>query len=678
MKPATRLLEHTPVHQRVLPHTVLHQVCGDRGTLKMTDRPVIEADDLEYDPRSLGKVIRDPIHDYINVPAEIMLIVNHPFFQRLRRVGQTSMSSSVYPSMNGRRFEHSLGAMHLAIRGWDSAWNNCSPAVQELFRETVLKDLRRADTDQATAALVTQAGTDIDGFKQLIATGVAASAILHDIGHPPFSHTLEDFYRGRLDWILRDCHYRIRDSVIAQFAEASSTGFHEVVGAILRKRLQEELGNIGLPWLLIELIASDNPSPGSWNASLHDLISGEVDIDRMDYLMRDRHNSGTEFGVFDRERLIQSLELHYTPELTLHAGPPNYQWAIGYGMRAVSALESLIHGRFNYYRWVVYHHHTVAANRFLNICLINLIAADSTFDESGKEVLPQNSPRLNYFASSDDFSASASLNLAMPDDMTILEWIKNRSEVHRNASISTQGAHDAREQAREKFVALSDIVLFRAQNWCSLWDSEWSYRAVCEAIEPRLMRAVNQARSNFERWASAKDSTWGQAINSRRRIFEQIENTIRNPLFTATGPVPLMNMVAEKLFGTSTSAGEVRLQREISEADSYATVAGPVEGHSRGFWVFAHNTMKPWQDDEFEKWGSQVFVKNKRHALIAVSGPAMRELPNREAERVQFHCYFVDPALNGTFNSASLKRISETFLDHYPAYVFNALNRFVH
>lgn len=659
----------------------LQRHARERGARKVLDQPGFDLNALEYGPRLLGKVIRDPIHDYIKVPTEILPIVNHPFFQRLRRVGQTSMSSTVFPSMNGQRFEHSLGAMHLAIRGWESAWNNAPRVVRAYFRKSVLRDLGA----QLKESDIEKLNEDLDSFKNFVATGVAAAAVLHDIGHPPFSHTLEDFYRGNLDWVLRDCPAHVREKVYAKFADASSVAFHEVVGSILVSRMQEELRDCGVSWILVNSIMSNDQTLGAWDACLHDLISGEVDVDRMDYLMRDRYNSGTEFGVFDKERLVQSLELHLVTDGNPNAGDStSLLWAIGYGMRAASALEALIHGRFNYYRWVVYHYHTVAANRFLNLAITNLIKADSSVSADGSVLAPLDAAHLNYFASSADFSTSESINLAIPDDATVICWLKDRSVVHRNSSISGgsdpahQQAYSDLERARERFMSLADIVLFRSQHWCSLWDSEWSYRMLSERIHDRLVLAISSTKMMFEQWTESKDSSWSQQIKYRRSVFSDLEYAISNNDFTMAGPVPLMNKLAEHLFGTASSGGQVRIQREIRESERFATVATPIEGHSKGFWVFAHNTMKPWQDDGFQRWGSQIFAGNSRRALVGVSGPALRELPNREAERVQFHCFFVDPVSNGGLKSTSVDRIRASFERHYPNYVYNSLLQFSH
>ncbi len=74
-----------------------------------------------------SRVIRDPVYGYITLPNELAGVVDHPLFQRLRRVSQTSLSNAVYPGASGTRFEHALGTMHLAQRAWRSAWENAYP-----------------------------------------------------------------------------------------------------------------------------------------------------------------------------------------------------------------------------------------------------------------------------------------------------------------------------------------------------------------------------------------------------------------------------------------------------------------------------------------------------------------------------------------------------------------------
>ena len=113
-----------------------------------------------------------------------------------------------------------------------------------------------------------------------------------------------------------------------------------------------------LPRALIRQVLADRSGSG-WAYCLHSLIDGQFDVDRLDYLLRDAANAGTEYGGIDTTRLLQSLELHR---------PGRDDWRIGLGARAVSSFETLLIQRAQHYRWVVHHPANVAADAALRRC----------------------------------------------------------------------------------------------------------------------------------------------------------------------------------------------------------------------------------------------------------------------------------------------------------------------
>src|SRR2546421_3524323 len=129
-----------------------------------------------------GPVIRDPIYGYIPLRDELAELVDSRLFQRLRRIAQTSLTNTVYPSATGSRLEHSLGVMYLASRGWRSAWRRSEPSVRDDF----LAALRKT-TNQHHVEIPTH----VNQIPELVDRAVSAVALLHDVGHPPFSHALE-------------------------------------------------------------------------------------------------------------------------------------------------------------------------------------------------------------------------------------------------------------------------------------------------------------------------------------------------------------------------------------------------------------------------------------------------------------------------------------------------------
>ena len=188
------------------------------------------------------KIFNDPVYGFISIPYDIVFdVIEHPYFQRLRRIQQLGLSSLVYPGATHSRFHHSLGAMHLMSRSLE-----------------VLKskghDITEAESEAAVLAI-----------------------LLHDLGHGPFSHALE----GTL---VENIH-------------------HEHISLLLMKTLQKKYGK---PIeTAIQIFTGKYPKK-----FLHQLISGQLDMDRMDYLNRDSFYSGVSEGVIGYDRLINMLDVH--------------------------------------------------------------------------------------------------------------------------------------------------------------------------------------------------------------------------------------------------------------------------------------------------------------------------------------------------------------------------------
>ena len=180
--------------------------------------------------------IKDSVHDHIEVEGVAAALLDTQPIQRLRHVKQLGTVHLVYPSANHTRFEHSLGVHHLANRALDHL--------------------------------------GIDGVQ---AERVRAAALLHDVGHSPYSHNVESVIHRHTGKYHDDVH------------ELLASG---AVGDVLR--------NHGLdPGTVADLVAGD----GQYGQ----LVSGELDVDRMDYLVRDAHHTGVPYGTIDHERLIREL-----------------------------------------------------------------------------------------------------------------------------------------------------------------------------------------------------------------------------------------------------------------------------------------------------------------------------------------------------------------------------------
>ncbi len=186
------------------------------------------------------KIFNDPIYGFISIPSELIYdLVQHRYFQRLRRISQMGLSYLVYPGAHHTRFHHALGCMHLMQK-----------AVETLRQKGI-----KISTDEEQALYV--------------------AILLHDIGHGPFSHAMEHS--------IVNIH-------------------HEDISILFMNKLNQEFN--GQLSLAIEIFK------GNYHRNfLHQLISGQLDMDRMDYLKRDSFYSGVAEGNINSERLIQMLNV---------------------------------------------------------------------------------------------------------------------------------------------------------------------------------------------------------------------------------------------------------------------------------------------------------------------------------------------------------------------------------
>jgi HD superfamily phosphohydrolase len=230
-------------------------------------------------------IIRDPIWNNIRLDPLARRLVDTPVFQRLRYVRQLGHAYLVYPGATHSRFEHALGAYHLA------------GTTLTLLRERGILDGVAAD-DCALAR---------------------AAALLHDVGHYPFSHALEE--------IGVEHHESVARPLLTEGP----------VAAALRECVAPDA-----PERVHELICGESASP------LQGLISGSLDLDKIEYLKRDAHMCGVPYGEIDVDRLIHSLVLVDDPE----TGRP----AVGVHEKGLAALESLLFAKYQMYRNVYWHH----------------------------------------------------------------------------------------------------------------------------------------------------------------------------------------------------------------------------------------------------------------------------------------------------------------------------------
>jgi HD superfamily phosphohydrolase len=239
------------------------------------------------------EVIRDPLWNNIRLEPDALAVLDTPAMQRLRYVRQLGHAFLVYPGATHTRFEHSLGAYHLARR--------------------VLAQVEAKEDEGAPIRL---------------------AALLHDVGHYPFSHALEEAGLPRHE------HLAAR---------------HLGPGTPLAKTLDQ----LGVPAdKLLALIQ------GTSSSVLAGVISGSLDVDKLDYLTRDATMCGVPYGVIDVDRLLTSLTVGPPPKpaLAIHA-------------KGLAALESLLFAKYQMYRNVYWHHAVRSATSMFKRLVRRAIAA---------------------------------------------------------------------------------------------------------------------------------------------------------------------------------------------------------------------------------------------------------------------------------------------------------------
>ena len=264
-------------------------------------------------------IIRDPLWNNIRVDALALQLVDTPVFQRLRYVRQLGLAYLVYPGATHTRFEHALGAYHLA---------------------------------RTTLSLLDERG-ELSGVSLEERLITQAAALLHDVGHYPFSHALEEI--GALH------HEEVATPLVLE----------GVVGQMLTSALGP-----GTPERVLALIRGSSDSP------LQGLVSGSLDLDKIEYLKRDALMCGVPYGEIDVDRLLNSLVLVDEPRTARRV--------VGVLEKGLSALESLLFAKYQMYRNVYWHHAVRSATAMYKRLVDEALAAGdvdaralSTFDDEG-------------------------------------------------------------------------------------------------------------------------------------------------------------------------------------------------------------------------------------------------------------------------------------------------------
>ena len=316
---------------------------------------------------SVNKFIRDPIHDIIRIEDPFILeLLDTAAMQRLRRIRQLGLAWLVYPGAEHSRFTHSLGVYHLAGRAMDQLNQvNGSDLFDDGKREAVL-----------------------------------AAALLHDVGHGPFSHIFENVAKRipgsneaqHENWtlkIIRD------DEDINEILTRVSPEMPDHVHQILSKRYKPHYVTA--------------------------LISSQLDVDRFDYLLRDSHMTGVQYGSFDLEWMLRTLAVKSIrlPPTSGAEDRTELETIIIDGRRGLSSLESHLVGRHYMYKHVYYHKTIRAAEQMLH----KIIERAAYLRRKDEDI--RSNAAFDTMARGEKLSVDEYLSL---DDFVLFGWIEEWSK----------------------------------------------------------------------------------------------------------------------------------------------------------------------------------------------------------------------------------------------------------
>jgi HD superfamily phosphohydrolase len=278
------------------------------------------------------KIINDPVFGFINLQSELVFdLIEHPYMQRLRRIKQLGLSYLVYPGANHSRFEHALGASHL---------------MRQAISVLRLKGHQISDEE---------------------ADAVTIAILLHDIGHAPFSHVLEN--------------------TLVEIP-------HETISLLMMNELNRQFD--GKLSLAIEIFKNQYKKQ-----FLHQLVASQLDMDRLDYLSRDSFFTGVAEGIVGIDRIIKMLTVW------------NDQLAVDY--KGIYSIEKFLIARRLMY-WQVYLHKTVVSAEFL---LINILKRARDLWSQGEALFT--TPTLKTFLDNNFTHEDFSQNM-MVNGKNVLEW----------------------------------------------------------------------------------------------------------------------------------------------------------------------------------------------------------------------------------------------------------------
>lgn len=549
------------------------------------------------------RVFADPIYGYVTVPFRILPLIDEPALQRLRRVSQTAMAEHVYPSLTGRRFAHSLGTMHLARLGFRATAQRTPARHLKAFLKLVSRDV---------------SGMSDDELLDLLSDAVGAAGLLHDIGHTPFSHTLER--------VLEPALRRSLESL-----EDPTGGIHERAGRVIATRIMNRVMVADYPemepytdnklrwseFAQLTLSILDSSLDGestTWAEALHSLIASQIDVDRIDYLMRDSRLAGTEYGRINYTRILDSLEIRVDHEGRVLLGP---------GARARPAAERLLTEREQAYRWIYFHPRVVCQDHVLARSVALALELEASQAKLPSDAAAANGatalgtlfqhlrPNLDYIGASIETAPTVAAELdrraSLVDDSTVIEWLKS---LYLATSDLDVPGEDERLGNFQRYVR---SFLFREKALIPAWKSYEDYQGLSKAVATGMPEVFTLTREfalqtglvNYLPWIDNLEAKWKEDASS----------ALTHLLSDASDPV-------FDLEGFLNSSQDERFYWEVTRRDFAAA--------TQAAFVFVEDQVRPLTETSpiVEALSRLHVLLPQTYILARVDGGSRKELSN--------------------------------------------------
>lgn len=383
-------------------------------------------------------LIADTVHGTIQLSEIEKEIISSPIFNRLHDISQNSTAYLTFPANRTKRFEHSIGTMYLAGQMFYYSIMNALDSTREIFfnqlKNTIIERIDEIlrdghemykinihDSNYKKTELIRFTDNQfIDGISIMdqwiphnikdeykfiymaLMQSVRLAGLMHDAGHPPFSHIAEFAmkdtwkYIGEMNEADRSAGQKQYYTVINDYFKDGGE-LHEKIGNQITDRLLSSLQKVmpegrneykkKLPIQLYRVMVKEMTSAildekNELFRSVHGIISGSLDADRLDYVTRDVINSGLNNGKIEYDRLIPRMKLVQSSEGEFYFCP---------SIKSINVLEDFFNRRWNLYKKVIFHHRVIKTDYLLRDCISELLALNlknELLEENDEKILP--------------------------------------------------------------------------------------------------------------------------------------------------------------------------------------------------------------------------------------------------------------------------------------------------